>query len=455
MKVTQEPEVQRQAVLTIEVDPQEVDPHLEQAARRVGQNLVVPGFRKGKAPRWMVERVLGRDALLDEALDSLLQGMTRKALEQEKLESSAPPKVEVVQRDPFIFKATVPLTPKVEIGDYASIRVPFPSVEVQEQQVAEALEALRRETAPWEPQQRPVELNDLVVIDLKGSVEGRAYFAQNDLSYIVAEDSEIPLPGFAAKLVGAEAGVSRELTLAIPETYPDRSVAGKDCAFSVLVKEVKAQRLPALDDEFAKGVEQGFESLDALRDDLRRKLLEGERELARRRYEEQVIEAAVKVSQMEVPPLLTEHEVDHALADQAALLARSRIRWEDYLRQVGKAEEDLRKELEPRVAERLTGSLVLRKIAELEEIQVTEEEIDQELKEARHRAGSESEERGTSNRDAGDRMVVSSVLRTRKTVARLVAIAQAPAPEKSQGTAEAENREVEATPAEPRTTASS
>ena len=424
MKVTQEPQEQQQTLLNIEVEPPELERHLEQASRRLAQRLKVPGFRPGKAPRWMVERIVGKEGLLDEAIESLVPEVTQQAITQEKLEWSAPPTIEVAQREPLVLKATVPLTPVLELGDYRSLRVLEEPVKADEAQLDRALESLRREQAPWEPVDRPVEFNDLVVLDLAGAVDGEQFFKQEGMPFIVNEDSDVPLPGFGKELVGIAPQQSREFDLLLPRDYAEPKVAGQPCHVTVKVGEVKAQRLPELNDEFAKGVGQGFESLEALKDQLRKNIGALEQERTKREYEEKVVQAALDQAKVVVPPLTVKHQAEHALQERAEALARQGLKIEEVLARGGKTLDQYREELETESRKVLLTSLLLRKIADVESIQVDDAAVSESLAGLMRQVQEQSGGRQRLREDDQNREALGRMQRSRKALERLVAIAR-------------------------------
>ena len=424
MKVTQEPQEQQQTLLNIEVESPELERHLDQASRRLAQRLKIPGFRPGKAPRWMVERLVGKEGLLDEAIESLVPEVTQQAITQEKLEWSAPPTIEVAQREPLVLKATVPLTPVLDLGDYRSLRVPEEPVKADEAQLDRALESLRREQAPWEPVDRPVELNDLVVLDLAGSVDGEQFFKQEGMPFIVAEESDVPLPGFAKQLVGIAPQESREFDIQIPDDYAESKVACKTCHVTVKVGEAETQRLSETSDDFAKDVGQGFESLDALKEQLRKNISASEQERVRREYEEKVVQAALDQAKVVVPPLTVKHEAEHALQERAETLARQGLKIEEVLARGGKTLDQYREELEAESRKVLLTSLLLRKIADAESIQVDDAAVSESLAGLRRQVEEQSGGRQRLREDDQNREALGRMQRSRKALERLVAIAR-------------------------------
>ena len=424
MKITQDGPSQRQAVLTIEVEPQDLEPYLERAYRRLAPKVALPGFRPGRAPRALVERALGRKALLSEALDLLLPEVTRRAVQEQCLEPSAPPRVEVTGTEPVTLRATVPLAPLVEVGDYRSLRIPVERPVVTEEQVTEALEALRRDTATWVPVERAVREGDLVVLDLRGTVDGRPVLQQKQMPYIVDRAAPFPLPGFAQKLEGMARGQEQAFDLPFPQEYPDKSLAGRTCHLTLSLHEVKERHLPALDDQFAKGLGKGFHSLEALKEDIRRRLQEAQEARARRQHQERVVKALMELSRVELPPLLTEREIDHLLEDERRALAREGVSLEERLQQMGKTLEAHREDLRPQAAEALTRTTLLNQVADLEGVQVDPEEVKRWAQEGSPQRGREKETWLRFWEEPTNQEALVRSLRRQKALERLSALAR-------------------------------
>ncbi len=430
MKITQEDAVQRQTVLHVELEPEDIEKYLDRAYRRAVQQVNVPGFRKGKASRAILERFLGRDVLLSEAMDFLVPDTTSLAIEKQDLETSGSPQVEVEQLDPSVqLKVTVPLAPMVELNNYRDIRLAEERVEVEEERVQETLEQLRREMAPWEPVDRHVELGDMLTLKVKGEVDGRAILDEEDTVYIAEEGNLRPLPGFSQKLVGLPKGQDEEFVLTIPEDYSDSEMAGKECQFHVSVAEIKERKLPELNDEFAKGVGGGYDDLEALRRKVRENLEASAKQDATRRYRDTVVETLVQGAQIELPPLLVEREIDKIITDYQEALKKRQVDMDEYLANVGKTEEQLREEVEAEAVRGLSRSLALAKVVELEGIEVSSEEVESRVEALASGSGDRGQEmRRLFGSDRG-RESVRRALLTEKVVDRLVSITSGAAPE--------------------------
>lgn len=446
MKVSAETAENRQIVLEVEAGPDEVERSLESAYRRLVQKAQIPGFRKGKAPREMLERHLGKGALLQEALERLVPQLLNQAIDEQGIEPIAQPEVEITQIDPVIFKATIPLRPVVELGNYRDISIPREPVEVTDAEVDRVIEQLRRQQGTWEPVERPVQFNDLVTINVVGSVDGNNIIDRSDLQFQVIQGMPVPVPGFVEELVGIEVGQEKEFSITTREDYAAKELAGKTCLFKVKVVDVKEQKLPEPDDEFAKSLGQGFETFGELKEDVLSHLKLMAEDGARRAYENKAIDAMVEASKIEFPPVMEEKEIDRLIAAQESELQASRISLEDYLRSQKKSKEELREELKPVASKQIAGSLALSKLAEEEKITASAGEIDEEIEAMVQNAGEQGENMRKLFSSAGARRSLEGALVTRKTIKRLVEIASGEA--STAGDKDAESNQEESPSAE-------
>ncbi|MDO8531868.1 MAG: trigger factor [Dehalococcoidia bacterium] len=428
MKVATERTTENQAVLNVELEPEEMEQWLDKAYKRLVQRVVVPGFRKGKAPRPILEVQVGRERLVEEAIQILVPETTEKLIKEQSLEAFAEPKFEVEKTNPVTFKATIPLKPDVDLGDYASIRVATEPVLITDDQVTKVIDEIRWEQAPWVPVERPVQMGDMLILDIDSKVDGRPFMSQKGATHRPIAEVPDPVPGFNEKLAGMAKGETREFTIAFAADHPARQWAGRSYAFKVTIHEVKEKKLPELNDEFAKGVGDGFEGLEKLTERVRENLRASAEAEARKRYEEQALDALVQQAKITFPPVLTEREVEHILSDQERELRASNITWDDYLRRTGKTLEQLQEEVTPVAAKRVVRSLALSILAEKERIQVAPAEVDAEMESIVKGSGENADRiRQALSTKAGRDSVARSLL-TRKTVERLVATARGEQP---------------------------
>jgi trigger factor len=423
-----------QVVLEIEVEPEQMERSMERAYRRLVQRAEIPGFRKGKAPREMLERHLGRDRLLHEAIDILLPEAYNQALDEQAVEAIDQPRLDVVQEEPLIFKATVPVRPTVDLGDYASLRVKRPKATVDPKEVDAAVEELRHRYALHEPVERPVRKGDVVRAAVKGVIDGRQIFNDDDLEFTLRDGTQILLPGFAEGVVGAEKGVAKEVPVTVPEGQQELS--GKQGTFTVVVKEVKEERMPELNDDFAREVGEGFASVAALRKHLEDQLRERVEAQAEEKYRDEALTALTEsAAKLEFPPVLIDREMEHILRDEARAAGQEP---EAYLQRMSASAEQVQEVLKPVAEERVKRSLVLSELAEAEGIKVEASEVNDEIERMVGSSGAQAPQMRQLFEGAGGRQAIERSLRTRKTLDRLTEIVAGPKRSKAKAAGKAE-----------------
>jgi len=423
LKVTNEKTENSQVFLSIEIEPAEVEEALGRSYYRLVKKTNIPGFRKGKAPRAILERYIGRESLLQDALNHLLPETYERAIKEQEIDAFAQPHIEVTQTDPVVFKATVPLRPTVKLGDYHSIKVTPKPVELTEGDISAAIETLRHQQATWEPVERPVNFDDLVVLDIESNIDGEPFINQEGVQYQVRRDVPLPVPGFAEQLPGMKRGEDKEFKLQIPTDYPRSELAGKEPWFKVRVTEIKQEKLPELNDELAKQINPEFETVDILRERVSTELRQQAEEKAKIDFEEKIIQEVVDLAQVEFPPILVEMEIGRLVNEQSRRLQMGGHGLEEYLSRLNKTEVELREELKPQANKRITNSLVLGKVAEEEKIEVSDSEIDTEI---------EDMIKNTEHKDELQKYLstpqskesIKQLLITRKTIQCLVEIAK-------------------------------
>jgi trigger factor len=427
LKVTREKTENSQAFLTIEMEPDEVEESLEQSYRRLVKKANIPGFRKGKAPREILERYLGKESLLDDAIEHMLPEAYEKAIKEQAIEAIAQPHIELAQTEPVVFKVTVPLKPTVETGDYGNIRLESEPVKVTDEDINSTIEQLRHSYATWEPVERPVAPDDLVSMNVSSNVDGKPFINQKGAQYQVLANAPFPVPGFAEQLVGMKVDEEKDFELQLPADYPKADLAGKPARFKVKISEIKQEKLPELNDEFARQVESGLENFQALRErvsaDLKAKL----EDKANMDFEDRVVEAAIERATLEFPQVLVESEIDRMVEERARYWQSGGQGLDAYLQSINKTEEQLREELRPLAKKRVEGSLVLDEIAQKEKIEVDDSEIKTEIDSLTKNAGESKDELERLLDTPRSRESIKQRLIIRKTVQRLVEVAKGPA----------------------------
>jgi len=425
VKVTKEKVENSQAYLTVKLEEADMQAGIDDAYKRLAQKTSIPGFRKGKAPKQVMERYLGKSAVLEEAIDRMLPQAYEQALTEQELEPFAQPSVEITQMEPLAFKATVPLAPAVEPGEYNDLRLEPMKLEVTDEKIDHLLEELRHQNAAWEPVDRPVEYDDLITADLFGTVEDKPYLQKVGAQVQVLKDSVSPAPGFFEQIAGMKKDEEKEFTLPFPEDYPNANVGGKEGKFKVKVTEIKIEKLPELNDEFAPLVSAEFKNLTDLREEVVKGLRSQADESIRQDYEERVINAAVKGAKIEYPPVVVDYEIRRIIQEQERQLSASNRSMEDYLKNIGKSEQQLIDDLRPIAVRNVEASLLLTKIADAENIEVNEEDIDNGIKNMCKGVPEEQQEAFFNMLNTPQtRQSLSSSLRTRKVIERLSEIAK-------------------------------
>lgn len=381
MKITQDDVVERQTVLHIELEEDDVDPYLNRAYQRVVQKVNIPGFRKGKAPRRIIEQYFGRESMLNEILDTMLPELTTQAITDQNLDAVGLPSIELEDLDPFQFSATVPLRPEVDLGEYSSIRIDRSPPVIEDDAIDNRIEQIRLSVATWEPTERPVEIGDMVTAQIKGTIEENTIFDEADAVYLVNEEIGRPFPGFSENLVGLETNKSSQFNLLIPENFADSNLAGKDAHFEVTIKDIKTRILPEVDDEFAKGIGEGYESLEELKNEIQKGIETEAEEENSRVHRESIVEALMANATVDMSPLLLQREAEHMVEEQERMVSQANMNIDDYLTSLGKTREEFVEESKSEASDRLKRSFVLEKLAKEEDIEISDEDIDEKISE--------------------------------------------------------------------------
>lgn len=428
MKITADEIVDRQITLNIEIEDQDLIPYLDRSFRKLAQQVSIPGFRKGKAPRLVVENFVGRESLIHESLDDLLPDMTNRAIAEQELEVAGTPAIELVELDPVTAKATVPLLPNVDLGAYQDIRIDETSVKITNDDVDGKLRELQDQASSWEPVERDVAAGDMTTIDVKGHVDEDYILNNEDSVYVVDLESALPFAGFAEQLVGMVVAIEKEFTLKIPDDHADNKFAGRDIHITVMVKDIKERLRPELDDEFAKSAGDGYDTLKELRESTEKDLNTQAEEAQIAQYRESALDALVNVGTFDIPPMLIDHEVERMIDQRDRFVERLKVSMEDYLRYTGKSDDEMRVEMREHAMERFTRSYALSTLAKSENVDISEEEIDERIKELETaREAQETVPEGQSEvnlKSEAARASIKESLLVSKSLDRLVSIAK-------------------------------
>ena len=424
MNVTRESSNPTEVTLNILMDPDDEEPFINRSYRRLVSRLQIPGFRPGKAPRSIVERHVGRSALVQEALEFMIPETLDQVLKDQDLQAFVEPELELLEVEPVSFKAVVPLEPVVDLGDFRGIRLDREAVEITEAGVDEVIEQLRFEAGPWEPVERPVRFGDLLSLNVTGTIVGEQAINDQGIDFVPQLDNQLPIPGFSVYLEGAEEGQEKEFTLTVPEDHRQTEYAGKECDFLVKVLSVKEKRLPDLDGEFAKGIRDGYESLEALRSDVQERLTKDAETASLRKLEENSLEELLKVANVQASSLIYQRELDQMHQEQERRLQGQRVDMDTYLSYIGNTQEEWLEQLRPQAEQRQNTFLIMRKLAEEEGIDIDPEEIQAEIDSMASSSGDSEESVRTALSTESARDSIRTSILSRKVMERLVEIVQ-------------------------------
>lgn len=452
MKIETQAHDDRTLTLTLEVEEERVQPALRAAARRVSARYRIPGFRPGKAPYEKVLREVGEGAIYNEALEDLGPKVYEEALQQEKIDAFAPGELTDLKLKPMVLTFKVPLRPEVEVGDYKNLRVPYTPPAVDDAALQDNLEHMREHHAVLEPVDRPAAWQDVVILDVSGYInEGLnpsdQLLSDKDVSLLLDEKADWPMPGFTQHIVGLSANETKKFEVAFAEDYANETLRGQLAHFEVTGKEVKSRQLPEWNDDLAK--EMGdYSGLEDMREKVRGELAQRAETENERTYHDAVVNQLVDMTTVKYPPMLLEAELDEYMDDLNRRLQEQQLTLEDYLKLEGKTKEQMREELTPQAQRRLKRSLALGKIIDLENITITRAEIEQRISFLSDPWGDRSDAlRKMFSTDRARQMITLDLL-TDKAVKRIATIARGEAEAEAATETTAAPEAAEATPEE-------
>jgi len=377
MKITVERSTDSEAVVNVELEWTELEKASNKAYQRLAQRYTVPGFRKGHAPRSMLERMLGKETIYQEGLEDLIETSYRDAIREHDLIPLAQPSIDAPELEigkPYTYVAHVVVQPPVELGDYRSVTAEPMDLAVSDEEIDATLQRLRENQAMWLPVERPAEIGDRVTVDLKLTVGDRTISDLHDNEFELADERAGIFTGMDAHLVGMTEGQNKQFTTTIPEDYTNTEVAGKEATYDVTMKGVKFRELPELDDEFAKSIGD-FQSMEEVRANVAEQLAAEKEYNARNQRRAQVIGAVVDQATVEVHPLLVDEEIDTMIRETQRMLERSRISMEQYLAMLQKDMDEYRNELRPEAEGRVKRNLVLDAVADAEQLTASDADL--------------------------------------------------------------------------------
>ncbi len=370
------------AKLTIEVSAEEFEKGIQAAYLKEKGKISLPGFRKGKAPRKMIEKMYGVGVFYEDAANNVMPMAYSNAAKESKLEIVSNPEIDIVQIEagkPFIFTATVAVKPEVTLGEYKGVEVKKADLAVTDEEIeAELKKEQEKNSRTVNVDDRAVENGDMIKLDFEGFVDGVAFDGGKGENYDLTIGSNSFIPGFEDQLVGAKIGEDVEVNVTFPEEYHAKDLAGKAAVFKCKVNAISVKELPELDDEFAQEVSE-FDTLDEYKADVKKNLEEKKATEAKTAKENEAVDKAVENAQMDIPDPMIDSQVEQMINDYARRLQSQGLSMEQYMQFTGTTLDALKEQVRPQALTQIKSRLVLEKIAEVENIQISDEKLDEEL----------------------------------------------------------------------------
>lgn len=426
------------AKVVVEIDKAEFEQALNKAYAKCRKDIMLPGFRKGKAPRKMVESMYGATVFYEDAVNEIFPDIYTKAIVEQELKAVGSPSVsnmDTPDEGGVVLTIETELYPEVTLGQYKGLEVPKHEVKVEESEVDAEVGRMAERNARIETVDRAAANGDTVVIDFEGFVDDKPFQGGKAEDYSLTLGSGSFIPGFEDALVGAVAGEERDVNVTFPEDYSAKELAGKPAVFKCKVHEVKESIKPELDDEFAKDVSE-FDTLDALKDDIRTRFTKSREEQNERAFESAAVQMAAANMTCNIPACMIDEQVDHQIEQFAYQLQSQGMKMEDYVKMVGGDLSSLRASMRPMAEQTVRSDILLSEIAHAENLEVTDEEVEEELKKLAEQYQMELDK----VKAAVDTAAVKSDLMGRK-AAKLItdsAVAVAPTEEKKEDDATSE-----------------
>lgn len=392
------------AKLTIEISAEELEKAIESAYQKQKRQISIPGFRKGKVPRKMVEKMYGVGIFYEEAANELMQQTYPSAIDESGEDIVSRPVIDIVQIEagkPFIYTAEVAVKPEITLGKYKGVEVTKANLEVTDEDIDKAIEQEQKKNSRTvEVTDRPIEDGDVAVIDFEGFVDGETFEGGKGEDHPLKIGSHSFIDNFEEQLIGKNSGDEVDVNVTFPEQYQAEELAGKPALFKVKIHKVETEELPEIDDDFAQEVSE-FDTLDEYKADLKEKLAKDKETEAKKNQEDEAIQAIIDDSKIELPEPMVDTQCDSMIDEFAQQLAQSGLSMDQYMQFSGMTIDRLKEQVRPEAETRIKSSLVLENVAEAENIEVTEEDIDARLKELAESYHMEADKLKDSLGDAG------------------------------------------------------
>tara|TARA_B100001105_G_C22397082_1_gene447312 strand:+ start:1735 stop:3006 length:1272 start_codon:yes stop_codon:yes gene_type:complete len=380
----------QQLVITLTVDDEEIEKHLQRASVKLSSRLKIPGFRKGKAPRSIVEQLVGRDGLVEESLDEALPDVVHKAIEEENIEVFSAPKVSKIDLQPkMTIEAVLALKPMVQLSKISGIKVKIEKEKITAKEVNKVIDEIRDQNGTWLPVKRPAKMGDLLTVDFKCEVADKVILDHSsiDLLLDVQFEDNLKMPGLMKKMTGILMEESKVFSIVLPSDYPEEDLREKKANFAVLIREIKEKNLPNVDDSLANTIDPSVKDLKELKKKIKINLEQSAEKKWEQLFWDDYLKQIVDSSNYTIADLMVEQETDLLLSQQKKMIENQKIEFVEYLKQINKSEEDFIAELKATADSRIKRSLTIDELLEHYEINVEEDRVREDLDKWKNQQG--------------------------------------------------------------------
>ena len=380
----------QQLVITLTVDDEEIEKHLQRASVKLSSRLKIPGFRKGKAPRSIVEQLVGRDGLVEESLDEALPDVVHKAIEEENIEVFSAPKVSKIDLQPkMTIEAVLALKPMVQLSKISGIKVKIEKEKITAKEVNKVIDEIRDQNGTWLPVKRPAKMGDLLTVDFKCEVADKVILDHSsiDLLLDVQFEDNLKMPGLMKKMTGILMEGSKVFSIVLPNDYPEEDLREKKANFAVLIREIKEKNLPNVDDSLANTIDSSVKDLKELKKKIKINLEQSAEKKWEQLFWDDYLKQIVDSSNYTIADLMVEQETDLLLSQQKKMIENQKIEFVEYLKQINKSEEDFIAELKATADSRIKRSLTIDELLEHYEINVEEDRVREDLDKWKNQQG--------------------------------------------------------------------
>ena len=381
MHIEVKPEKNKQVDIEITIDDFVVNKHLKTAATKISQSVNIPGFRKGKAPYSLIESQYGKDYILENSLDPIIQEVVPTVLDEQKLEYPSAPKVDIVEREPKLkFNLMVPLMPEVEVGDYKSIKTKVSKERITKKKIDETINRILESRSTWESSKSKLDFPGFAKINLTASYEGKEIMNEHEFDFYAAENSNLIAPGVAENIKGISKNEKKEFTLTLPLDWKEEDLQGKNVKFEVECLDIQEKVTPKLSDEFLKEINPEIKGVKDFQDQIKKEITAENDYKYNLDLETQIIDDLIKLSKFQISEIQIQRSADLIIEDRMRSISQYRMEFDDYLKAINKSKEEFYQESIESSEKELQKLLIIEEVIKLENINANKKDIDDEIK---------------------------------------------------------------------------